>query len=115
MPDLNPVTRDVSFSQGAFVPRRAHMFLFSKRRRSLEVIPQRIRRILDKTVETSIGDDEPRRRSRRYTRFMPALLAPWRDGGPIADVVCFALTRNISDTGVGLILPKPFESRELCL
>jgi hypothetical protein len=46
---------------------------------------------------------------------MPALLAPWHDGGPIADDVCFALTRNISDAGVGLILPKPFESRELCL
>ena len=91
------------------------MFLFTKRRRSLDVIPQRIRRILDLTVEMTVGEDEPRRRSRRYTRFLPALLAPWDDGHPIVDDVCFALTRNISDAGIGLILPKPFDSAELCL
>jgi len=91
------------------------MFEFDRRRQALDVIPRRIRRLLDLTADAIFADDEPRRQSRRFSRLMPALLAPWQDDGPISKDACFVLTRSISDTGVGLILSNRFESPELCL
>ncbi|MBI3864356.1 MAG: hypothetical protein HY290_20930 [Planctomycetia bacterium] len=43
------------------------------------------------------------------------LLAPWQNGSPIADDAVFAITENISHSGVAVILTQPFRFPHLCL
>jgi len=88
---------------------------FWKKKSSSTIVQQRIRRLLDQTVHFAYVNDEPRRRTSRTIRILPALLAPWKDGQPLVEAACFGITQNLSDTGVALILTAPFEHDEVCV
>ena len=43
----------------------------------------------------------------RYNRTLPVVLLPWEDERPIVDAPIFAITKDISDVGMALVLPAP--------
>jgi hypothetical protein len=88
---------------------------FWRKNSSSTIVQQRIRRLLDQTVHYAYVNDEPRRRTSRTIRLLPALLAPWKNDQPLAESTCFGVTQNFSDGGVALILTAPFEHDEICV
>lgn len=91
------------------------MYRFFRRKRSTDLAHARVRRLLDLTAGRTIDGDDPRRSTTRYGRTLPVLLVPWQDDAPLVDAACFAVTRNISDGGFGLILTEPFRHPRVCL
>lgn len=90
------------------------MLLFTKRRRAAEVAG-RVRRICDLTVSYEFRSAGPmRRRSRRYQRCIPVLLAPWRDGRIVPEEAQFGVTHSLCDSGMAVVLTEAIEAPEVC-
>jgi hypothetical protein len=91
------------------------MLLFTKRKMAAE-IARHVRRICDLTVAYEFRSvSHRRRRSRRYQRCIPVLVAPWHDGRPVVEEAQFAVTHSLCDQGMAAVLTKPFETAELCI
>jgi hypothetical protein len=78
-------------------------------------IQSRLRRILDLTVPNFSPELERDRVDCRSIRVIPALLCPWKDGAPLVEHHTFALTKDFSNEGVGLVLNAPFRDQEVLL
>lgn len=89
------------------------MFSFRRRAKNLEVYKV-IRRFLD-TVQPELAPYEGEARwERRLHRTVPMLLAPYDDELSI-DEASYALTKNLSDTGLAIVLPQPFRAERVAV
>lgn len=84
------------------------MFNFAKRKNVVDV-GRMIRRIRDITIPNSPLNPNPERRQERSNRAIPTLICPWEDDEPLVHAATFALTRDVSDFGVGLVTNEPIE------
>ena len=88
------------------------MFSFVKRKKSLDIASQ-LRRLCDLTTPNLCIREKPSRRKDRYNRAIPTLLCPWEGDRPVEDESTIVLTRDISDSGVGLVLSQPFRANRV--
>lgn len=44
----------------------------------------------------------------RRSRVLPVLLTPWENGGPVVDDSVYALTKDVSEQGMALVLQSPY-------
>jgi len=51
----------------------------------------------------------------RSNRALPALLTPWEHAQPVVDESTYALTKDVSDRGLSLVLGQPFKSFEVAV
>lgn len=56
-----------------------------------------------------------RRAERRFLRAVPVVLAPWVDSRPDPDERAFAVTRDMSPCGMGLVLQQPFRAEGIVI
>ena len=88
------------------------MFSFDTRKRLGEV-----RGFLRHLVDLSSPNLPPlegdSRSQPRSNRALPVLLAPWEHAQPVVDESTYALTKDISDRGLSLVLGQPFKSLEV--
>ena len=56
-----------------------------------------------------------RRREVRHDCMVPLMLCPWRDGEPIVDESRFAVARNVSAGGMGVLLTRPIADERLVI
>ena len=90
------------------------MFSFDTRKKVLE-LQSYVRRISDLTVSGIVPTDSEERSDRRQIRILPSLLTPWRDDAPVVTESARALTRDLSDNGVGLVLHQAFHADQVVL
>ncbi len=84
------------------------MFSFRKRKKYVDASPF-LRRIIDRTTATGALLNDCREQN-RYSRTLPVVLAPWRDGAPDMNNVAFGITKDISDSGMSLVTTLDFHS-----
>lgn len=87
---------------------------FEQRQKLMDVW-KTIRRIVDRSVQNrSVIEDELRTQSRNV-RCVPALVVPWHDDEPQANLASFAITHDFSDQGVCLLVQEaPASETLLC-
>lgn len=83
------------------------MFSFNARKKSLDFAPL-IRRICDITAFDAHLASQARCEN-RYNRTIPVVHCPWIDDQPVNDKSQLAITKDLSDRGVGLILSHVLE------
>lgn len=88
------------------------MFSFEKRRRQQE-LDRHWRRIRDLTCPSTSPLDGDSRTHDRHNRSLPTLLAPWVDGTFSSNECTFAITKDMSDHGLAILLPQPFRATEV--
>lgn len=88
------------------------MFSFATRKKLVDMQPH-LRRICDLTAPNNAAAAGLPRTENRYNRSIPALLAPWEEHRPVPDRGVVAITRDLSDRGVGLILTHPVEASDV--
>jgi hypothetical protein len=87
------------------------MFSFSKQKRQAKLAGM-LRRIADLTCPNLVPACGDSRSGNRYNRSLPALLAPWENDTFAAGECAYAVTKDVSDRGVALVLPQPFRAAE---
>ncbi len=75
----------------------------------------RLRQISDLTTSGWLAQSNDKRTGYRYNRALPTLLVHWDDGRPIEDEWAIVLTKDISDSGVGLVLGMPIDVDEVVI
>lgn len=88
------------------------MFSFDNRKQTLEV-QRRVRRLADLTTPNLDQQGSQERAEDRCNRTIPVLLCPWEDNRPALDACMYALTKDISTRGVGLVMNQPFRAVEV--
>jgi hypothetical protein len=88
------------------------MSLFDTRER-LNEIRSLLRQLADLTSPNLPPLEGEFRSENRSNRALPALLAPWEEGGPVVDECTYALTKDLSDRGVALVLHQPFKAPQV--
>jgi hypothetical protein len=87
------------------------MFSFSARKKDVD--SQRyIRRLIDLTTPNHAGPERMERYENRNNRSIPALLCPWEHKAPIVSKAIVAITKDLSDRGIGLILSDAFDAKD---
>lgn len=84
------------------------MFSFAAKKSRVD-IAKHLRRICDCTSPNN-GTAESgvlERKENRYNRLLPAIIWLWDDDRPNVVKHCTAVTKDLTDRGVGLILPAP--------
>ena len=89
------------------------VFFFNKSRVKQDLQKQ-ILGIINRT-DASLPRVDERRAGKRFLRAVPVVLAPWNKSGPSSEVHAFAVTRDISVSGMGLILQQPFKAEEVLI
>lgn len=79
------------------------MFSFTKKRKSVEINGY-LRRLCDLTTPNHGPPKETERAENRYNRTIPALICPWASGQAAAEQASFAVTKDISDRGVAVVV-----------
>jgi hypothetical protein len=82
----------------AFTIKGVAMFSRSKKRLSAA-----IGRLLNLTTAYRVVRDYEERTENRYDREIPVILIPWENNRPIVEAWGFALARNISHEGAGIV------------
>lgn len=89
------------------------MFLF--RRKKQPDLFRMIRRFIDRSSPVLPPSSGESRWEDRSNRTIPVLLAP-RDGESVcSDEATFAITKNLSDHGLALVLPHPFRAESVVI
>jgi hypothetical protein len=88
------------------------MFSFDSRKKKLEV-QSRVKRLADLTTPNLGCPSSHDRAEDRCNRTLPVLLCPWEEGGPVEEFCTFALTKDVSSRGLGLIMSQPFRAGEV--
>lgn len=88
------------------------MFSFSARKKSVD-FQRYVRRLIDLTIPNRAGATNVERYENRHNRVIPALLCPWEGNTPIVSRAVVAITKDLADRGVGLILTEPFDATEV--
>ena len=91
------------------------MAWFTRDTKAVEVEP-RLRRICDISTYRKLleGGDEVRT-TNRLAQAIPVLLCPLENDQPETDAAFVVVAKDISDTGVGLILNQPLRTEEVIL
>jgi hypothetical protein len=83
------------------------MFSFSRQKRD-----NRLRTFLARAIDLTNPHlppiDGETRVFDRYNRTIPVLLTPWEKGGPVIGESATAVTKDISDQGLSVILRQPY-------
>jgi hypothetical protein len=87
------------------------MFSFAARKKTVD-FQRFIRRLIDRTMPNS-DLSNTQRQDNRHNRVIPALVCPLRDNTPILADVVIAITKDISDQGVGLIMSAPYRASDV--
>lgn len=87
------------------------MFSFDTRKRLCEV-RDFVRRLVDLTTPAP-PDSGEFRAEERSNRALPVLLTPWEDGQPAVDESTYAITKDLSDRGLSLVLQQPLKSAQV--
>ena len=83
---------------------------FSRKPKIVEALPY-IRRICDlSTPNHGVFRDD--RSERRYNRTLPAILCPWHRDSPVIDQCTTAITKDLCDGGLSLIVRNQFQPDE---
>ena len=88
------------------------MFSFSARKQKVEIAPY-LRRISDCSTPNSGRRERLERIENRYNRTLPVLFWPWENGRVLADEGATAVTKDLTDHGIALILNGPIAQREI--
>jgi hypothetical protein len=88
------------------------MFSFSAHKRGVD-LKRQIRRLIDLTSPNRANSKNVQRCEDRYNRAIPAPLCPWQQSAPIVSMAVVAITKDIADRGVGLILSGVFNANEV--
>src|SRR3990172_8483421 len=88
------------------------MFSFSARKTRVD-LQRYVRRLIDLTIPNRPGSTNVERYENRHNRVIPALLCPWEGNAPIVSRAVTAITKDLADRGVGLILADPFDATEV--
>lgn len=88
------------------------MFSLAARNDRVDVRPY-LRRICDLTTPNFASPVDDSRSDNRCNRAIPTLLCPFETGNLIIDDCTFALTKDVSDRGIGLLLSAPFKTEDL--
>ena len=81
------------------------VFSFLARRKVLEIHPY-LRRLCDLTAPKAVSEDDALRAGSRYNRTIPTLICPWQDERPLAAEAMIALTKDLSDFGLGVVMTR---------
>src|SRR5262245_48903113 len=76
-------------------------------------VQAKLRRLGDLTVPNSPLAADSTRGIQRYNRAIPTLLCPWQNGAADVERSTIAITRDLADEGVGLLLTHPITGPEL--
>jgi len=88
------------------------MFSFDDRKRQGQV-RDFLRHLVDLSSPNLPPLEGEARAQIRSNRALPALLAPWEQAQPLVDESTYALTKDVSDRGLSLVLGQPFKSFEV--
>lgn len=88
------------------------MFFFGNSNKQHEVQAY-LRRLADLTVPNLPPLEGEVRSDNRLNRTFPILLTPWDGKGPILDEFAIALTKDLSSTGLSVVLPQPFRAEQV--
>ena len=88
------------------------MYTFEERIGS-QSVQSRLRRLGDLTVPNSPLAGDSTRGIPRHNRAIPTLLCPWVNRGADVQRSTIAITRDLADEGVGLLLTHPISGPEL--
>lgn len=88
------------------------MYTFQERVPS-QTVQTRLRRLGDLTVPNSPLCGDSTRGIPRHNRAIPTLICPWKNGVADIERCTIAITRDLGDDGVGLLLTHPVTAREL--
>ena len=81
------------------------------RKKTVDLTPY-IRRLCDVTTPNlSVADNN--RSEDRFNRSLPVIICPWVDDAPVIEQLTVAITRDLSDQGVGLIRNEPLTAEEV--
>ena len=86
--------------------------IFSRKQR-VECYPF-VRKICDLTAPNMPSVEEGRC-ERRYNRSLPVILCPWKDEELFTDKCVMAITKDISDQGLSLILTHPLGADQMII
>jgi hypothetical protein len=89
------------------------MLSLFQRNRVAEVAPH-IRRICDLTIPNK-PTPNCHRSEERYNRSLPVIVCPWRDGWPVTNELTVAMTKDLSEQGIGLIRDAPMTTEEVVI
>jgi len=87
------------------------VFSFSRRRERVE-ISGFIRHLVNVTTPNLPPTGGEQREQRRVNRSLPVLLAPWVGKRPLVDQAVTAMTKDIGDVSVGVVMQKPLAAVE---
>jgi len=88
------------------------VFSFSARKQRVEIAPY-LRRICDCSTPNSGRIERLERIENRYNRTLPVLFWPWENDRVLADEGATAVTKDLTDQGIALILNGPIAQREI--
>lgn len=81
------------------------VFSFLARRKVIEIHPY-LRRLCDLTAPKPVAEDDASRVGSRYSRMIPTLVCPWPEDQLDAAGAYIALTKDLSDFGIGLVTTR---------
>jgi hypothetical protein len=90
------------------------MFSFSNRKLAVD-LGRYIRRICDQTIPNHADGDHLTRRYERLNRTIPTLICPWENRAPRTEQSSIALTIDLSNRGVGVLVNQPLHVRDVLL
>ena len=84
------------------------MFSFTARKKTID-FQKYIRRLIDVT-RPNAGLTSAHRSENRHNRAIPVLLCAWKDDAPIVSEAVVAVSKDITDSGIGVILPSSYSA-----
>ena len=90
------------------------MFSF-QRNRDLQEVREHLLRIVNQRATEFLPDDIEQRATSRSRHTIPVEVILWEEDAPVVTETITALTRNISDTGVGVIMHHPLRVEKIVL
>ena len=88
------------------------MFSFTRQRRENQ-LRGFLARVLDLTNPKLSPPAGETRVFDRHNRTIPVLVAPWENGGPVIGESANAVTKDISNQGLSVILPQPYRCTDV--
>jgi len=82
------------------------MFSFTARKKTVDV-QRHIRRMIDLTIPNRGNSASTDRLGNRHNRAIPVIVCPWKNGKPVSSECIIAITKDVCDNGVGVILNEP--------
>lgn len=90
------------------------MFGFRRRKTGLDM-QAHLRRIADLTIPNRTSSENPLRFEDRNNRTVPVLVCPWTEDGPDLSRCVMAVTKDISDRGVSVVMNHPLVTEEVVI